>query len=461
MSIESEVVGEGSFGCVIKPSLPCSDKNISYKNKISKVMLSKEAVKELKEYAIISKIDKQNDFYLGNPTLCHVKNTKGSIKAIDKCNQLKKKYLQKKTVKDNINKFDLLVMNDGGINLKMLSSMIENMPYTAENTKKVKQIWIEMHRLFHGLSIFQKHDILHHDIKPQNIVFNMDENRVNFIDFGHMRNIKAEKQKCLESDNWIYDYPFWNYPLEIQFLNKKDYSNFAYKSNNEKNRFFTTLLDDLHKDSETKFVDAFRIFIDYIVHKKSDSEEKNIINKYLFAYQKMIIDQIKPDKYNDFLNKSLKTIDVYGLGMSLYYLLNCSRKFLEKAVIDSMEDCFFNMTTSDVGKRFIIEQSIDIFESILIESGFMEEFGIVFEKHEIIENKNKKEKENSSIYKKINRVKGSDLSVSKMDNNRLLNALELPECPNGLVMNVKTKKCTTKNSRNRSRSHNRTKTLRQ
>ena len=458
MSKEAEVVGEGSFGCVIKPSLPCSNKNISYKNKISKVMLSKEAVKELKEYAMISKIDKQNNFYLGIPTLCHVKNTKSSVKAIDKCNQLKKKYLQKKTVKDNINNFDLLVMDDGGINLKMLSTMIENMPYTSENTKKVKKIWIEMHRLFRGLTVFQKHNILHHDIKPQNIVFNMDENRVNFIDFGHMRNIKTETQKCLESDNWIYDYAFWNYPLEIQFLNKKDYSDFASKSNNEKNQFFTKLLDDLHNDSETKFVDAFRIFIDYIVHKKSDSEEKDIIDKYLFAYQKMIIDQIKPDKYNDFLNKSLKTIDVYGLGMSLYYLLNCSRKFLDKVVIESFEDCFFNMTTPNVSQRFTIEQAIDPFETILMESGFMDEFGFVFENHEVVEKKNKNE--NSKIDKKINLVKGSKLSISKMDNSRLLNAMELPECPIGYVMNLKTKKCTTKNSHNRSRSHNRTKTLR-
>ena len=27
----STVIGEGAFGCVIKPSLPCSNKKISYK----------------------------------------------------------------------------------------------------------------------------------------------------------------------------------------------------------------------------------------------------------------------------------------------------------------------------------------------------------------------------------------------------------------------------------------------
>jgi hypothetical protein len=32
----SKVIGEGSYGCVMKPSLPCKNKTISYKNKISK-----------------------------------------------------------------------------------------------------------------------------------------------------------------------------------------------------------------------------------------------------------------------------------------------------------------------------------------------------------------------------------------------------------------------------------------
>jgi len=101
MSI-SNIIGEGAFGCVHKPSLICSNKRISYKNKISKIMLSNEAMKELNEYAMISSIDKKKEYYLGMPIKCKVKNTVKAVKAIDKCKHIKKKYFRRGTSKKNI-----------------------------------------------------------------------------------------------------------------------------------------------------------------------------------------------------------------------------------------------------------------------------------------------------------------------------------------------------------------------
>jgi serine/threonine protein kinase len=411
MSKEPIVIGEGTFGCVIKPSLPCSNKKMSYKNKISKVMISKEAIKELKEYAIIAKADKQNKFYLGLPTHCRVKKTKETIRAIEKCVNLKKKYFNKKSVKNVIKNLDLLVMKDGGLNLKMLSLMVNVMKVTPENTIKVKKIWIEMHKMFRGILLFQKHGILHHDVKPQNIVYNINHHVANFIDFGHMRNISYEIKKSIASDNWIYDYPFWNYPLEIQFLNKYDFVKFASKSISEKEKVFSQILHDIDNESETKFVDAFQIFMDYIIYNKSKKEEKEIIQKYLLAYHKMLIEQVVPNTYKDFLQKSVKSIDVYGLGMSLYYLLNCSTKFLKKDFIGALETCFFNMTTPNLLQRFSIEEAIDMYENIFTEFGFMEEFGLVFENHEIVQ-------------KNTRSLNGTRVAMSK---SRFEKAMKIPE----------------------------------
>lgn len=437
----STVIGEGAFGCVIKPSLPCSNKKISYKNKISKVMFSKEAVKELKEYAIIAKADKTRKFYLGVPTHCRVKKTKETIKAIEKCVHLKKKYFHKKSIKEGIKQLDLLVMEDGGMNLKMLAIMIDVMRVTPENSIKVKKIWLEMHKMFRGILLFQKHGIVHHDVKPQNIVYNLTDNKANFIDFGHMRNIYYEIKKSAASDNWIYDYPFWNYPFEIQFLNKNDYMKFSSKTVSEKERAFSILLDDIHNSSDTKFVDAFRIFLDYIIYNKNKSEEKKIISKYLFAYHKMIIEQVLPDKYEEFLHKSVKSIDVYGLGMSLYYLLNCSTKFFKKDLIDALETCFFNMTTPNLLQRLSIEEAMDMYENILTEYGFMEEFGLVFKNHEIFD----RESHVTSL-KKIHSIDRSTVSIHSISKHRLEKAIEMPECSNS-----STRKCNKLNSHNTTR----------
>ena len=45
-----KVIGEGSYGCVHRPSLTCKDKKIDYKNKISKLMTQKHLNTEIAEY---------------------------------------------------------------------------------------------------------------------------------------------------------------------------------------------------------------------------------------------------------------------------------------------------------------------------------------------------------------------------------------------------------------------------
>ena len=73
---DPKVIGEGSYGCVHKPSLACKNKpNLSYKNKVSKVLRKKSAKDELKEYNNVNKADKKKDFYLGKPVSCDIANT--------------------------------------------------------------------------------------------------------------------------------------------------------------------------------------------------------------------------------------------------------------------------------------------------------------------------------------------------------------------------------------------------
>ena len=53
------VLGEGTYGCVHKPSLKCKDRpDISYEGNISKIMDQQNAREELKEYDVIGKVDK-------------------------------------------------------------------------------------------------------------------------------------------------------------------------------------------------------------------------------------------------------------------------------------------------------------------------------------------------------------------------------------------------------------------
>ena len=77
----SIVIGEGAAGCVHKPSLECKNKKIDYKNKVSKLMDIDNANDELDEYKLISKLDKNKDFYLGKPLSCLPAKTKEKSKS--------------------------------------------------------------------------------------------------------------------------------------------------------------------------------------------------------------------------------------------------------------------------------------------------------------------------------------------------------------------------------------------
>ena len=113
MSINpSEVIGEGSFGCIHKPSLICKDnKKVTYKNKISKLLITEHAIRELREYMLISGTDKKNEYFLGIPDICKIKQSKIAMKSIQKCKRLTKK---NKITKKLIDNYSLLIMNDGG-----------------------------------------------------------------------------------------------------------------------------------------------------------------------------------------------------------------------------------------------------------------------------------------------------------------------------------------------------------
>ena len=356
-----KIIGEGSYGCVIKPSLKCSNKSISYKNKVSKAMLSKEAVKELGEYAIISKIDKKKDFYLGEPVHCKIKKTKKAINTLENCKNLKKKYFKNKSVKKSIQMLDLLVMEDGGTSLEKVSNFIDQLEVNNKNTLFVQNVWKEMRRLFLGVLTFQKYNIVHHDIKPQNIVYNISTHRVNFIDFGHMRNMSTIFKKCFESSNFLYEYPFWNYPLEIEFLNKKDFMKYASLPESAKSNYLDTAILNFYSKKNTKFSTAFSVFMEYIGHNKTDAEKIAFMTKYFNGYKQLSY-QIVPNNYENFLKKSAQTVDVYGLGLSIFYLLNCSRKFLNSQFIEEMEQCCYMMTTENPQERYYIHEAFAHFE---------------------------------------------------------------------------------------------------
>ena len=104
------VIGEGTYGCVHRPSLRCKNKpKMNYKDKISKLGDEKEITSELNEYKLIHGIDKFAFFYPGKPDGCSPENDPPTLEAINKCKDFES---------SKIEKYKLLVMRDGGEDLE-------------------------------------------------------------------------------------------------------------------------------------------------------------------------------------------------------------------------------------------------------------------------------------------------------------------------------------------------------
>ena len=65
--MEHKVIGQGTYGCIHKKSLICKDKSLQNKDIVSKVLLKKDAYKEMDNNSLIYIIDSNEEFHLGKP----------------------------------------------------------------------------------------------------------------------------------------------------------------------------------------------------------------------------------------------------------------------------------------------------------------------------------------------------------------------------------------------------------
>lgn len=207
-----KIIGEGTYGCVAKPSLACQGKKVvNYKNKVSKIMLEKHAISEYNEMKEITSIQNIDKYVVSLPEMC-VPVPDLTFKTVLKdCEN-------KKFVKEKNENFRLLVYEDGGVSLKQFTTDL--LPLLDR-----PNIHIFLTRIFHllqGLCFFHDHDIVHHDIKSRNIVYNIDTNVIKFIDFGLVKRrsrmiTDSSTNKNTMAQKWD------NFPPEYDMANKEDF----------------------------------------------------------------------------------------------------------------------------------------------------------------------------------------------------------------------------------------------
>jgi serine/threonine protein kinase len=366
-----KVIGEGSYGCVHKPSLEC-DENIglSYDNYVSKLMHTQDARDELKEFLVIGRLDDKNEYHLGTPILCTPKLDKTVITDIKKCKHINPTY-----VKKNPHHYSLLIIKYGGPDLDSFCTKYLNTYLSKKKKTKSKTFWLGVRNLFKGLLFFRNHNIVHNDLKPQNILFNMETGQLMYIDFGLMRTKEEIMKSSKESKNYLGIF-HWSYPFDCGFMNKKHYDYF-HGSDDKKNNIIqsfsqmivTNKLENPH-NLPIKNPNAFNLVFTYI---NPDLVQPTALTKY--GYLNDFFDNFKLDvNYDVYLNNTIDSIDIYGLGFTLQFVLNefYKRKAISEDFFVRCSRLFSTMYSFNPYTRELnIENLITNYDNILLEYGLL------------------------------------------------------------------------------------------
>lgn len=437
-----KVIGEGSYGCVQQPSIPCETLPTSvfnYDEYVSKLMTNKDAQKELSEFIVIGNYDTNNEYHMGTPLLCKPQLTKDIMHDIQKC-----KYLDKKDIVDNPNKFSLLLLKYGGPDLAAFcKDHIKKFLKTNKNVKS-DNFWLEVQHLLKGLKFFRDNNIVHHDIKPQNILFNLDNGKLVFIDFGLMNTTSDIIQTSKIDENKLAVF-HWSYPFDTGFMNKRFYDYYK-NTSNSLSRFRNVFVKMIINGEPNTYgiplkrPDTFHLLFSYIEPK--GKKQTNVSQfAYIDDFFKGFDKYVKNYTYDEYLDQATKSIDIFGLGFSLQYILNCFKK--NKAI----DNDFYTKASSLFGKMYDfnplsreldIENLLNEYENILLETGILTRLNKHFVDHEVVDK--------SLIPDEMKKHQLlTDITSKDLEKDATLNVIELEKleqrCPEGKERNPITSRC--------------------
>lgn len=431
-----KVIGEGTYGCVHKPSLKCKDKKTNPRNTISKAMLTRDAHIEM---SVISDTDKKNEFHLGKPTLCNLDNTPSNMSSLSKCNNT--------NLIANINDVSLLIMKDGGMNLEDFSESMKHNPKHENRTETMEHFWLDMHNILVGIMKLEQNGIVHHDLKPQNIVYNMKTREMNMIDFGLMRK-KDFYMNLAESSSYPYNFIHWSFPFETLYYDKINYNYISTKRKpvSWRIRIYNNLLNDFQSstNSPDDNIINLRTFFNYIHMKHyGDEYNKNMVKKYWIDFYTFIL-SMKEDNYNQFLQQSLSTTDTYGLGIAISKVLSNTHMYIDTLLQNRLLGFVYKLTTPNLKKRLSPEDAVLEYEKIMDDCGLLLKYGVQYQDHKLVKiPDNIIDTVPSSVINNINSITLEDISVNKEQISRVINQ-KMTQCPPEKEMNPITRRCNNK-----------------
>ena len=200
--------GNGTYGCVFRPGVLCPKKNnIPNDNLVSKVFKTDSSYKEenIINEQILKNVDSKYSFTVEPIAACVIDKKEIDRNQMSKCNNFS-------DAEKNRSKLPQILYEYGGQDLT-----------NAVRFFSFEEMFLAFKRAFEGLVIMAERGYAHMDIKPANMVYNNENNKLSIIDFGLTRkygSIYALDGRHLKNQ-FIFKHRYPYYPPEfIAIYNK-------------------------------------------------------------------------------------------------------------------------------------------------------------------------------------------------------------------------------------------------
>lgn len=333
----SQLLSQGGFGCVYHPGIKCNG-NTDKKKYVSKLQINDyTAVNEVQIGKTIKTIPNYDLFFLPIINYCKINATELDPELIQKCNTLHEKtnlVLMKMNYMKNKNFFDYIT--NSSVPSKIFSKLIDKYLY-----------------LLNSIELLSDKNIVHYDLKDENILLDVKNDNPVIIDFGISLDMNDFEYNYVEDFFYVYapEYYIWSFDIHlISFLSRKI----------TEDSYILTEKDVVSISND--FVDAHKLLITFSEKVQNDYKQQCIDFglKYVGKTKHIIVKELViKDNYSTWDNYALSCL----IGKSIKYMFD--KNYPSVNILKNIVQLIFINIHPDPSKRYTIKKTKEKLHKIL------------------------------------------------------------------------------------------------
>ena len=318
-------ITKGNYGAVFKPGRK-NNKKDHEPNTITKIFYcKKEWTNEINKFNQIILIDK----------LSYFTPKRIITEKIIPSEHFNKEIFEKAGSDWDYNKENWqIIYEDCGINLNNAKITINKLIYSIQP-------------VFYGITKLVENNLIHQDIKPANLVYNLKINLTKIIDFG----LLVENEHVYDEDTNLIDNDYYYFPPEFNIFNII-----------QKNKSIdNNLLDIIIKNNYEIFKSKYIFFFNKIF-------SKDFLDNQIKEFTDFINDIIKNYSYiniREYFELFANKIDIYMLGITLLEVIFRNKNINYNNIPTDFLDLIMKMITLNPIKRISANDALKIYIKLI------------------------------------------------------------------------------------------------